>query len=188
MTSSSTTSSGTWSFVAIFVSPSSLVKDFRDLTITFSGISSKVWPTREVSLTTYSFFLCFCKAFSTLAFFLAYVREQCLALAMVATSAFLGRGEAGLGVGWEGRAKDGEGKGVEVPRTSNLNDGEAGLGWDGLRILTSLGEGGESLDDGWGWKSLILMVGYLGMGAWSELDWAFSLSGVRWWLVLRLFG
>ena len=67
-------------------------------------------------------------------------------------------------------AKDGEGKGVEVPRTSNLNDGEAGLGWDGLRILTSLGEGGESLDDGWGWKSLILMVGYLGMGAWSELD------------------
>lgn len=88
------------------------------------------------------------------------VRKHYLALPIVAVSALLGGGEVDLGVCWEGMAKDGEGKGLVVLRIFTSDDGEAGLGWEASEFWTSVSEGGGDLDEGLGWKGLILMVGF----------------------------
>jgi len=51
-----------------------------------------------------------------------------LALALATTSALLGGGELGLGVGWEGRAKEGEDIRVDVPKIFTSNDGVTSVG------------------------------------------------------------
>lgn len=58
LTTSITTSSGTWLLVDACLSFSSLVKVFRDSIITSSGISSKAYPSRVAS-----FFVAFTSAF-----------------------------------------------------------------------------------------------------------------------------
>lgn len=88
----------TWSLATPFLSYYSLIKVFRDSTITSFGISSEVLHAREVSLIASSSFFYFYKAFSILSFFLAFVRKFCFALVVIVGSALLGGGEAGLEV------------------------------------------------------------------------------------------
>ena len=67
-------------------------------------------------------------AFSAFAFLLASLRKHCLALAMATTLDLLGRGETGLGVGREGRAKEDEGTRVGVSKISISDDGMVVVG------------------------------------------------------------
>jgi len=91
------------------------------------GIYFEVYPSRLVSLFVASSFTFFFMAFSAFAFLLVFAKQCFLALAMAVALALLGEGEVDLGVCWEGKAKEGEGKRVGVSKISTSDVGEAGL-------------------------------------------------------------
>lgn len=91
-------------------------------------MSSKACRSRVTVLFVASTFALFFMAFSPFDFLSAYAKECCLALAMVATTVLLIRGEVDLGNGWEGRAKEGDGTWVGVSKISTSDDDVVGLG------------------------------------------------------------